>query len=142
MSRFSKLVVVTASLMLTGAILWMINYANREEAIGPQSYNRVHLGMSEKQIAGIIGLATGNYYKGRKNGKSEAMDGGPWGTLLSEQRIANIDLEKADIRWLCWIGTSYGIDVAVDKNGEAIWKRLNYINQPRPHNLFDWLFNR
>jgi hypothetical protein len=106
--------------------------------ISASSYNKIALGMTEKEIQSIIGLPPGDYYKGCRNGQSLAMDRGPWLTLLTEEKLPQNLFDAEKIEWSSWFGTRYDVTVAF-QDGRAVWKLLRHVNHPTSDDRIEYI---
>lgn len=121
-----RLLAVAVLIPIVSSAMWLLR---PEPTIGPASYERIKLGMTEAEIEAVIGLPPGSYYgSADRKAESRTQKGVP--TLPSSGYHRSAE----------WWGTQYGIIVAFDKSGAAVGCCLFDVRLTRePSGLLDHL---
>jgi hypothetical protein len=112
-------------LLVVGGLGTYVFFSQQPGPIGPKTFDKLKLGMTEAKIESIIGLPPGNYYTGPRGIGGHASRG-PWGVTLSWLGLAE---EKIPLDWLTenghgtvrrWWGNKYAIEVAFGPQKTAV----------------------
>lgn len=112
-----SLLAVAALTAVVLAVVWLLW---PEPAIGPASYERIRLGMTQAEVEAVIGLPPGIYHN---------QIGGE--ALTSDVRGLPMSRSSDYHRSAEWWGTKHGIFVAFDKSGAVVGCQLFDVQPPR-----------
>jgi hypothetical protein len=104
--------------VLTGVVLGAVWVLWPEPAIGPASYERIQLAMTQAEVEAVIGLPPGNYYR-YPGGIPWNWKRGPFG-FTREEKGLSLRHRSEQIPFEHWWGNEYAIQVAFDPDGHAI----------------------
>jgi hypothetical protein len=131
MRKLWLLVWGSSALVLAVLAIWQFL---PEEAIGPSNYRRIRLGMTEAEVAEIIGLPAGDYQTSERIGG--ILSPGQYASSLAEEGLPEEALPDVRLGFpgktvggeivtlQQWRGEHYWIRVAFDTRGVAIGRYL------------------
>jgi hypothetical protein len=117
----------------------------RKPTIGPDAFRRIQVGMTQEEVASLIGLPSGDYYSGRPAAvPSEgamvlpAEAGGTSWTKVPHSWISASDADGCGVV-RTWFGNYYVIEVAFDEQGRAVAWQLGEVIPQSHRGIVAWI---